>query len=270
MMGWLRIGVALSVLALTSILLTPVQWAILKTGRFNPAFLPRLWHRIAVRVFGLRINVTGEISLHRPLLLAANHISWTDIMVLGSLGEVAYIAKSDVAGWPIFGTFARMQRTIFVERHRRGKSSDQAVEVADRLAGDDIIVLFAEGSTGDGNHILPFKSTLFGAARMVAGADEAKTVLIQPVAIAYTRLQGMPMGRQHRGVASWVGDAELVPHLVSLLRERAIDVDVAFGPVIEFTAGSDRKHVTRQAESAVRAMLQDALRHRQRAVQKPR
>ena len=110
------------------------------------------------------------------------------------------------------------------------------------------MVLFAEGSTSDGNLIMPFKSTLFGAAEMAIRGGAADTVYIQPVAITYMRVHGMPMGRQHRPLAAWIGDSDLVPHFGAMLREGAIDVDVHFGEPVAFDAGSDRKAVTRQME----------------------
>jgi 1-acyl-sn-glycerol-3-phosphate acyltransferase len=265
MIGSIRIGLALLLVCIATLVMAPFQVLALKTGLFNQGALPRLWHRMAIKALGLRIHVRGRIAPQRPLLIASNHISWTDIMVLGSLAEVAFIAKSDVAGWPVFGSLARLQRTVFVERERKGKSGHQAGEIAGRLAGNDAVVLFAEGSTGDGNHLLPFKSTLFGAARIALGVNGAETVYIQPVAIAYTKLQGMPMGRQHRVAASWIGDADLVPHLLDVLRERAMDVEVQFGEPLEFKAGSDRKQVARRVEDEVRAMMIEALRTRQRA-----
>lgn len=264
MIGSIRIGLALLLVAIATLLMMPFQLLALKTGLFSPGMIPRIWHRMALKALGLRVHVRGKIARRRPLLIASNHISWTDIMVLGSLAEVAFIAKSDVSGWPVFGTLARLQRSVFVERDRKGKSGHQAGEVAGRLAGNDAIVLFAEGSTGDGNHLLPFKSTLFGAARVALGEGKAETVYIQPVAIAYTRLHGMPMGRQHRVVASWIGDADLVPHLLVLLREGAMDVEIKFGQPLEFRAGSDRKQIARRVEKEVRAMMIEALRTRQR------
>jgi 1-acyl-sn-glycerol-3-phosphate acyltransferase len=265
MIGRIRIGLALLLVCTATLILAPLQFFILSAGFVDQGALPRLWHWIIVKALGLRVHVRGEIAPQRPLLIASNHISWTDIMVIGSLAEVTFIAKSDVAGWPVLGALSRLQRTMFVERERKGKSNQQAGEVAGRLAGNDVLVLFAEGSTGDGNHMLPFKSTLFGAARMVLDAGDTETVYIQPVAIAYTKLHGMPMGRQHRVVASWIGDADLVPHLKEVLREGAMDVEVQFGEPLEFRAGSDRKQVTRRVEERVRAMMIEALRAGQRA-----
>jgi 1-acyl-sn-glycerol-3-phosphate acyltransferase len=164
-----------------------------------------------------------------------------------------------MAAWPVMGWLARLQRTIFIERERRRTSGRQASEIARRLATGEAVVLFAEGTTGDGNEILPFKSTLFGAATMAISEGTADKVYIQPLTIAYTRLQGMPMGRRHRPLAAWIGDAALAPHAAALLSEGAMDVELHFGEAIEFSAGDNRKEATRRAEAEVRAMLQAAL-----------
>jgi len=258
MIASLRRVLALGVMILATAVMAPMQVLVLKSGMVDPGRLPRLWHRILVKAIGLRIHAHGSLIEKRPLLVACNHVSWTDIMVLGSLVDVTFIAKADLAGWPVFGFLAGLQRTLFVERERRGRAGTQAGEIAGRLAGNEAVVLFAEGSTGDGNHLLPCKSTLFGAARMALSGAGA-TVYIQPVAIAYTKLHGMPMGRQHRQLAAWIGDSELVPHLFSLIGEGAIDVEVRFGAARAFTAESDRKLVARQVEQDVRRMLWAAL-----------
>ncbi|MGO4839570.1 1-acyl-sn-glycerol-3-phosphate acyltransferase, partial [Rhizobiaceae sp. 2RAB30] len=126
---------------------------------------------------------------------------------------------------------------------------------------NEAIVLFAEGTTSDGNFLSPFKSTLFAAADIALTEGGAQKMYIQPVAIAYTRLHGLPMGRRHRAVASWIGDADLVPHVSRLLREGAIDVHVRFGQAVEYTAGSNRKQAARHAQQEVRAMMIEALHH---------
>ena len=201
----------------------------------------------------------------RPLLIASNHISWTDIMVIGSLADVSFIARSDVAGWPFIGAISRLQRTVFVERNRKRSSGDQAGEIAGRLASNDALVLFAEGSTGDGNHLLPFKSTLFGAARLVLGEANVETVYIQPVAIAYTRLHGMPMGRQHRGLPPGSATMIWLPTCERFCARARWMWKWSFGEPLEFTEASDRKQISRRVEQRVRAMMADMLRHRQRA-----
>ncbi|MFU0506807.1 lyso-ornithine lipid O-acyltransferase [Pseudaminobacter sp. NGMCC 1.201702] len=261
MIGAIRAGLALMFVAIGTAVLVPLQLLAVKTGLCGEHVLLRAWHRLALRALGIRVHVTGSMSSKRPLLLASNHISWTDVMVLGSFNDLAFIAKSELAGWPLLGSLARLQRTVFVERDRKRKSGEQAGEIAGRLSAGDVMVLFAEGSTGDGNLMLPFKSTLFGAASMALNGDAGETVFIQPVAIAYTRLHGLPMGRRHRMVAAWIGDMDLVPHLWRLLVEGALDVEVHFGEPMAFCAGISRKEAARKAEELVRAMMQDALRN---------
>lgn len=260
MIAGIRIGVALLFVAVSTLFLIPLQLLSMKTGLLNEKIAPRFWHKAVIRALGFRIHVRGAMSERRPLLIASNHISWTDIMVLGSIADVAFIAKSETSDWPLIGTLSRLQRTVFIERERKRKSGEQASEIASRLAKNDVMVLFAEGSTGDGNMLLPFKSTLFGSATMAIGEGAADKVFIQPVAIAYTRLHGLPMGRRHRRVAAWIGDADLVPHIAKLLAEGAIDVEVHFGEPVEFSAKCSRKETARLVEKRVGVMMQDALR----------
>jgi 1-acyl-sn-glycerol-3-phosphate acyltransferase len=258
MVGWLRLAFALALAALVTPALLLWQMFAMRCG-WNEKPAPRFWHGFVLKLLGIRVHVHGDLARERPLLIAANHISWTDIMVLGSIADVHFIAKAEMAGWPLIGLLAKYQRTVFVDRERRRKSGEQASEIGTRIARGDPMVLFAEGTTGDGNRVMPFKSTLFGAAKMALSNGGGERVVIQPVAIAYTRLHGLPMGRQHRVHAAWIGDSDLVPHIGALLKEGAMDVEVHFGAPIEFTSDSRRKVVAAAAENEVRRMLSAAL-----------
>lgn len=259
MMAKVRAVSALVVVVLLTLLAAPLQWFCVRTGLCRGRRLLRFWHRTVAALLGLRIRVVGGLASGRPLMLASNHVSWIDITVLAAVADVSFIAKSEMAKWPIFGWFSKMQRSVYVERDRRRKSGEQAGEIAARLAEGDVMVLFPEGTTGDGTLLLPFKSTLFGAASMMLSASHHDEMWIQPVAIAYTRVQGLPMGRQHRHLAAWIGDEDLVPHLMTVLREGAIDVEVHFGEPVPFTTASSRKAVARQVEVEVRALMRAAL-----------
>ncbi len=260
MIGKIRTALALAFVAVSTLVLALSQVVVLKTGLGNPHVLPRLWHKSVLKALGFRVRTVGALSPRRPLLIAANHVSWTDIGVLGSLADVSFIAKSEMKGWPLVGWLSTLQRTVFIERDRRHRSSDQASEIALRLKAGDAMVLFAEGTTGDGNLLLPFKSTLFGAATMAIGHDGADEVAIQPVAIAYTRRHGMPLGRAGRVALSWIGDQDLAPHIAGLLRQGGVDVEVRFGEPVAFSAASNRKDTARLVEARVRGMIEAALR----------
>lgn len=266
MIATLRMVFAAVVLLLVTMALGPLQRLAIARRWPLAERLPVHWHRVACRVIGIRVRIVGEPCRDRPLLIASNHQSWADIIVLGAVMPLAFIAKSEVAQWPVFGLLARLQRTVFVERAARGRTGEQANSIAGRMVAGDAMVLFAEGTTSDGNEVLPFKTALFGAAQAAIVASGA-VVAVQPVAIAYTHASGLPLGRSGRPLAAWPGDVELMPHLTAVLREGAVDVEISFGAPIAFTRASDRKAVARDCESAAARMLAASLRgHNRRTI----
>jgi len=260
MIAALRIAIVFAAFVMLTLALLPVQMIALGIGHSVMQRLPRWWHRVMCRVIGLKVRVNGSLSQERPLLLVANHVSWKDIMVLGSVADVVFIAKSEVRNWPILGWLARLQRSVFVEREVRRKTGVQISDVSNRLISGEVVVLFAEGTTSDGNRVMPFNSSLFGAASAALPFAPEGKVHIQPVSIAYTGIHGMPMGRYHRPVAGWPGDVALGPHLLRVIRDGALDVDVVFSDAVPFDAATDRKKTARLVEARVRDGLNAALR----------
>ncbi len=157
----------------------------------------------------------------------------------------------------MFGTFARMQRSIFVDRSKRHGTGQVNKSIAKTLSGGDPVVLFGEGTSSDGNRVLQFRSALLGGLR--EAMEENGRGFVQPVSIAYRKFHGIPMGRQHREIAAWYGDTDLIPHLLRVLKEGAIDVTVAFGQVLEVAHDDDRKALSRNVESTVRRLTSLAL-----------
>jgi len=262
MINWLRIAIFAALLALVSLVLMPIQvvclWLDLKPRRR----LPRYWHRLACYLLGIKVRVHGEAERRRPLLICANHASWKDILVLSSVADVVFVAKSEVKSWPVFGTLARLQASIFVEREQKRSTGKQVNEMGGRMAAGEIVVLFPEGTTSDGNRLLEIKTSLFGAAASAVPHSPTGLVHVQPVAISYTGIHGMPMGRYNRPIAAWPGDIGLVPHLLGILREGAIEVDVDFGEAVDYDRHTNRKEVSRKIEQRIRSMLSDRLRGR--------
>jgi 1-acyl-sn-glycerol-3-phosphate acyltransferase len=254
-----RAIVWLAIIVLAVLVLLPVQMVAHALGLPLQRLIPMAFHRIAAQALGLRIRVQGRIDARRPLLLAANHVSWADIVVLGSLVPLSFVAKGDVASWPIVGLFAKLQRCVFVNRKSRMAAGRDAEAMAERMKGGDPLVLFAEGTSGDGNTILPFKPALIGAAAAVAreGAGDA---LVQPVTLAYARFNGIAAGRQHRVYMNWLGDLSLGPHVWALLKAGALDVDVVFGDPVMLAEGLTRKEAARLMEKSVRETHAAALR----------
>lgn len=246
--SWLLgIGRVVPYLILT-LLIMPVQATALLIGGRIAQRLPVLYHRLASRLLGLEIVVHGTPTGARPTLFVANHTSYFDIEVLGSQIECSFIAKADMINWPLIGWLAKLQRSVFVDR-RPVNVSHHASEVAGRLKDGDNLVLFAEGTTSDGNRLLPFKSALFAVAEEAA---PERPLTIQPVSVVATALDGMPLGRSLRSIYAWYGDMPMGPHLWQALTAGQITVTVEFHE--PFVAhGFTRKQLAQRCEQAVRA-----------------
>ena len=199
--------------------------------------LPRRYHGWAARLLGFRIKVEGERSAERPTLFVANHTSYIDIEILGALIEGSFVAKHEVARWPFFGWLAKLQRTVFVDRRVRSTAA-QRDAIRERLDGGDNLILFPEGTANDGNRVLPFKSSLFSVADY-NGRGGALTV--QPVSLAYTRLDGIPLGRFYRPFFAWYGDMELAAHLWAMLGLGTVDVAVTLHRPVTLAQFGSRK-----------------------------
>ena len=182
-------------------------------------------------------------------LIVANHTGWLDIVIFSAVMPLSFVAKSEVNSWPFFGTFARLQRTVFVERVRRSQTGDARDAIRERLLAGDCLVLFPEGTSHDGNTVLPFKSALLGAAEAVLA--DGRHVTVQPVSTAYLASNGMPLGREGRPFYAWYGDMDLVPHLWEALKAGPLDVLVQFHAPLSLDS-MDRKELARRAELAIR------------------
>jgi lyso-ornithine lipid O-acyltransferase len=252
-LGGIRFYGTVFLAALALVVLLPFHFIALYISGRSTMKVAQLWQRFVCFLMGVRITVTGAPADERPLLLLSNHNSWLDIPILAGVAPVSFVAKKEVASWPMVGFLARTQRTVFVDRDRRHATGAQADEIAGRLSKGDILVLFAEGTSSDGNQVLPFRSALVGAAQRAIEDGGAATV--QPVAIAYKRMLGLPLGRQHRPLVAWYGGTDLLPHLKRILSDGGIDVNVVLGPAHTLSATDNRKAVTQEAGELVRKLV---------------
>jgi 1-acyl-sn-glycerol-3-phosphate acyltransferase len=229
--------VRLSLYLALTLPLMPVQAVAVALKRPLARRLPRVYHGWTSRILGFRIKAEGERSTRRPTLFVANHTSYIDIEILGALVEASFVAKTEVARWPLFGWLAKLQRTVFVDRRVRTTAA-QRDAIRERLDAGDDLILFPEGTANDGNRVLPFKSALFSVADY-AGSDGALPV--QPVSIVYARLDGIPIGRFYRPFFAWYGDMELAPHLWTMLGLGTVEVAVTFHPPVTLAQFGSRK-----------------------------
>lgn len=232
-----RGALRLTLYLLWTLLLIPLQaLAVARNWRLCRT-LPAFYHGACARLIGLDVVVRGQ-QADGPVLFVSNHSSYLDIIVLGSRIPGSFVAKSEVGSWPFFGLLARLQRTVFVERKARASVDKQRDDIGSRLDAGDSLILFPEGTSSDGNRTLPFKTALFAvAARRIDG----RPLTVQPVSIAATRLDGIPMGFAFRPFYAWYGDMDLAPHLWQAFRLGGMTVEVEFHPPVTIDGFSSRK-----------------------------
>ncbi len=238
-----------------TVLLMPLQALFVALGSRAAERFPVLYHRICCRIMGIDIKTVGTMSRHRPTLFVSNHTSYIDITVLGALIPGSFVAKTEVAQWPLYGWLAKLQRTVFVDR-KRNTSHIQRDQLQQRLAARGNLILFPEGTSNDGNRVLPFRSALLSVAE--APASDASLV-IQPVSVAYVGLNGIPMGHGLRPLVAWYGDMTLGPHLWQFSRLGKVTVVVEFHAPVDLKDAGSRKDLTRYCLAAVANGVERAL-----------
>jgi 1-acyl-sn-glycerol-3-phosphate acyltransferase len=252
--GVFRLVLLIALLFASAAFLAPLQVLARRYGWRIGRTIPVLFCRCLCRIVNLRPHFHGAPGA-MPRMLAPNHVSWLDIPAIGCLEPIAFIAKREVAQWPILGWFAKLQGAIFIDRSRRRHIPASNRRIAERLVARESVVLFAEGTTGDGNRLEKFRTSHFEAAKNALTLDPALTyVTVQPLSIAYTRRNGLPLGRQERHRIAWYGDMTLLPHLWGMVTGGPIDCDIHFGSAISVTRTANRKVVGAEAERTVRTI----------------
>ena len=188
-----------------------------------------------MRIFGSETFVAGTVP--RSGLLVCNHLSYLDILVIAALTPSRFVAKSEVRRWPVFGCFARLAGTIFVDRTKRSQTAQAAEQVAGALREGTLVILFPEGTSSGGETVLPFKSSLLEPA---ASNPHALTA----ASISYE----VDDGDVSEEVCYWK-DMTLVPHLVNLLSKHRVHAELRFVEIPQQT--TDRKILARQLHSQV-------------------
>jgi 1-acyl-sn-glycerol-3-phosphate acyltransferase len=204
---------------------------------FGASPWPRLYLRWVGWSAGVRVRVLGA-PLKRDVLFVSNHASWLDIMILAGTTGTAFVAKDDVARWPVAGWLARLNRTVFVARAQRSSVKGQADALRTELASGRPVALFPEGTTEGGHDVLPFRASLLAAL-----FPPLPRLRVQPVAIFY--------GRRGRDIA-WVGDEGAGDNARRVLsRPGTIPVIVHFLARLDPAMAGDRKVLAERARAEI-------------------
>lgn len=235
---------------------TPLQWLVARYAPKAAHPIPMFFCRSLLWLFRIRLRVEGTRIADRPVLMVANHVSWIDILALGGIMPFCFLAKTEVAGWPILSAFAEVQGTVFVDRRRRRSIPLANRQMAARMRAGRSVLIFPEGTTIGTAEPAPFRTSHFAVARdflRLSARDVAEDasldpvwteVMVQPVAIAYSSPD-----------AAWIGDDALLPHVWRTLRAPPLTCLVAFASPIAYGATSDRKLVAREAREAIVTLI---------------
>ncbi|GAB4223310.1 MAG: hypothetical protein Kow0062_23160 [Acidobacteriota bacterium] len=200
----------------------------------------RAYARACLALLGVRLEVDGEPP-GGGFLLVSNHVSYLDILVLAATARPVFVAKSEIARWPVIGHLARLVGTLFVDRGRIRALPAMLDQLAGLAAAGHGIVLFPEGTTTDGRRILPFRPGLLEVAARTGRAVHA-------AALSYATPPGCPPAEE---AVAWWADMTLVDHVWRLLALPEIEARVAFAA--EPVAGDDRKELAERLRGAVLA-----------------
>ncbi|MGH8530150.1 MAG: lysophospholipid acyltransferase family protein [Nevskiales bacterium] len=198
------------------------------------------WYAALLSIMNVHLNVRGE-SHAGVCLRASNHVSWLDVPVLGVLGMGSFVAKSEIARWPVFGRMAQTTQTVFIVRGAY-RTRETIEEMKHRLCEGRSVLFFPEGTTGEGRDLLKFYPRLFAAA-IESG------VPVQPVSLSYARSDGA------YDAIPFVDDEAFLPHLWGLLKLPRIEVDVSFAHAVTAVSDRLRKPVSADARATIAGCL---------------
>jgi len=200
--------------------------------------------RRLLRIFKTEFKTSGTIPKNG--LLVSNHLSYVDILVIASITPAMFVAKHEVKGWPVFGFFARLAGTVFVDRERRTHVGQTTSEIETALNEGALVVLFPEGTSSNGETVLPFKSSLLEPAARQTHALYASHIQYE--------LEDGNVGDE---LCYWKEAHTLVPHLLNLLSKRTIKAEVRFTQLRE--ASTDRKELAKQLHSEILRLKEAAV-----------
>lgn len=240
---YIRAMLLLLVLSGTFVLVAPIQAVLRLLNRPESGLVQRRFSRLVSRVIGVRIVSTGFAPDKKPKLIVANHVSWTDIIALTSVTATTFLAKSEVATWPLLGALARLQGTVFIRRGDRRQIASVNAELTRVLRNGENLVIFPEGTSTHGVMEPRFNPSHFAVAQLTDAE-------ILPVAIFYADETG-------QADVGWYGDMTFLPHLWRLMKRRGVECHVLFGDAIHIRE-ADRKSLALQAQGQVRKLLVEA------------
>jgi 1-acyl-sn-glycerol-3-phosphate acyltransferase len=241
------------------ILAVPVQFVARRYDWPLQHWIQNFFCQVICAVIGLRVSVHGNLAGTSPRFVVANHISWTDVIALASVYPLVFLAKKEVAHWPVLGFLARLQGTVFVDRTNRRAIPEVNSALAERLRQGRDVVVFAEGTSSKGEDVLRFNASHFAMLNDLT-KDVARpcAVTVAPTAVAYTKHDEKQPRISDSYDVGWYGEMTFLPHLWSLMKRGGARCHIFCGEGVDPSAIEDRKALASATETSVRSLLQTA------------
>jgi len=232
--------------SIVTVILAGVVISLVAFGRLSlsaRARVARHWGRRVTSSLGVRLRVGGQTDLpDRPVLFVANHVSWLDIPVVLAAHPVRFVSKDDVRAWPVMGWLATRAGTLYLNRGNGRAAHRMASTLAEALQDGQHIVIFPEGTTTDGSHVLPFKPMLMQAA------IDAEACVV-PLSLHYLDASGRPTD-----AAAFIGEMTFVDTLRNIVAVRELRAEVVLHPPIDST-GLDRNQLAALTEATISSAI---------------
>ncbi|MGH7772659.1 MAG: lysophospholipid acyltransferase family protein [Candidatus Binatia bacterium] len=223
--------------------------------------MTRTFARLLCKILNIQIAVEGEQDRLESggNFIVSNHLGYVDGMVLGSLFPVIYVAKKEVRGWPLIGQWTALCGTVFVDRQRKDRIPLLVEEIAKKLRQNANVLIFPEGTSTNGESLLPFQSAPFAAALRARAP-------VAPVTLTYRGVDHRPLSSANRDLVYWYGDMEFVSHFWNLLALQSIEVSVKIRPEIETSlyrnSSLGRKQLSQACHDSVSGRMEETERRR--------
>ena len=244
-LAWRALALILLLLAGLLIAATVYRWV----GLASQNAIRQRWSRLLLRICGIKLIVPqAVIRLSQPSLVVMNHVSWIDIFALNAVLPVTFVAKSEIRQWPLVGWLVSGTRTIFIERGSRHAVRSVNHEMVRRITAGEHVAFFPEGTTSDGQGLLPFHASLFAIAL-------EHPIDVIPMTIRYGQ-QGRPST-----IPAYIGDQTLVDSMRAILSARGLSVALeCCGPIGDRSGTITRHELAEKAFHSIQSSLDAASR----------
>jgi len=236
--------------ALISLIVVPVQSLVLVFDKGPGSYIiPQQWHKALCFIFGIKIKYVGKPHTDGQTIFVSNHMSYLDILVLGTVLRASFVAKKDVASWPVFGFLSKLQQTAFISRsHVDARKEKNALDTM--ISDKKSLIIFPEGTSTDGREVIPFKSSLFS----IALRNEQSNIMIQPITLAMHQVDKHEITKQddhdlyawHINMTTPLGE-----HLWRFARSKGAEIHIHFHTPVDANEYSDRKILAKLCHEAV-------------------